>query len=48
MGAAGNQSVMAAHKTTRSRAIGTSYVAPKNPAISKSERVASPIASTLH
>src|SRR5829696_10025649 len=39
---------MAAHTTTRSRAIGSSFVVPKNPAIRKSDSVAPPIASTLH
>jgi hypothetical protein len=43
-----SRSVMAAHRTTRSRAIGSSFVGPKNAAISKSDRIAPPTASTLH
>lgn len=39
---------MASHKTTRSRAIGSTLVAPKKPAISRNERIAPPIAKTLH
>src|SRR5215208_950441 len=39
---------MAAHTTTRSRAIGSSFVTPKNPAIKRSDRIAPTIASTLH
>src|SRR5215217_4583074 len=46
--AAGTQFVMAAHRTTRSRAIGSSFVGPKNAAISESDRVAPPIVSPLH
>ena len=46
--AAGNQFVIAAHRTTRSRAIGSSFVGPKNAAISESDRVAPPIVSPLH
>src|SRR5919107_5660187 len=46
--AAGTQFVMAAHRTTRSRAIGSSFVGPKNAAISKSDRVAPAIVSPLH
>src|SRR5215211_5474010 len=46
--AAGNQLVMAAHRTTRSRAIGSSFVGPKNAAISKSDRIAPPMVSPLH
>src|ERR671911_984428 len=42
------RSVMAAHRTTRSRAIGTSFVAPKKPTMRSSERIAPPMASTLH
>ena len=45
---AGAQLLTAAHKTTRSTAIGSSFVAPKNPTIKRSERIAPPIASTLH
>src|SRR5215216_7227290 len=41
------RSVIANHRTT-SRAIGTSFVAPKKPTMSRSERVAPPIAKTLH
>ena len=33
------RSVMANHRTTSSRAIGTSFVAPKKPTMSRSERV---------
>ena len=39
---------MAAHRTTRSRAIGSTFVGPKKAAISKSDRIAPPEASTLH
>src|SRR5215204_1767520 len=39
---------MAAHRTTRSRAIGSSFVAPKKPTMRRSERMAPPIVSTLH
>src|ERR671912_632584 len=39
---------MAAHRTARSRAIGSSFVAPKKPIMRRSERMAPPIASTLH
>src|SRR5919202_6152516 len=39
---------MAAHRTTRSRAIGRSFVAPKKPTMSRNERMAPPIAKTLH
>src|SRR5918995_2374887 len=39
---------MATHKTTRSRAIGSTFVAPKKPTISRSERIAPPIAKALH
>src|SRR5215203_2176996 len=39
---------MAAHRTTRSRAIGSSFVAPKKPSMRRSERMAPPVASTLH
>src|SRR5215216_4022367 len=39
---------MANHTTTRSRAIGSTFVAPKKPTISRSERIAPPIAKTLH
>ena len=46
--AAGTQFLIAAHRTTRSRAIGSSFVGPKNAAISKSDRVAPPIVSPLH
>ena len=46
--AAGNQLVIAAHRTTRSRAIGSSFVSPKKAAISKSDKVAPPIVSALH
>src|SRR5215208_6802041 len=42
------RSVMANHMTTSSSAIGTSVVAPKKPTMSRSERVAPPIAKTLH
>src|SRR5215212_8239722 len=43
-----SQLVIAAHRTTRSRAIGSSFVGPKKAAISKSDRMAPPTASTLH
>src|SRR5919199_1894111 len=43
-----SRSVMAAHRTTRSKAIGSSFVGPKNATISKSDRIAPPIASILH
>src|SRR5215213_2582148 len=33
---------------TRSRTIGSSFVTPKNPNMRRSERIAPPIASTLH
>src|SRR5215211_1551144 len=39
---------MAAHRTRRSRAIGSTFVAPKKAAISKSDRIAPPTARTLH
>src|SRR5215204_1794531 len=39
---------IAAHKTTRSRAIGSSFVAPKKPTMRRSDRIAPPMASTLH
>src|ERR671911_2788605 len=39
---------MATHKTTRSRAIGSTFVAPKKPTMSRSERMAPPIANALH
>jgi len=39
---------MAKHMTTSSRAIGTNFVALKKPTGSRSERVAPPIAKTLH
>src|SRR5215211_1130627 len=48
VGEVGNQSVMAAHSTTRSRAIGSSFVGPKKATISKSDRMAPPAASILH
>src|SRR5215212_8687320 len=39
---------MAAHITTRSRTIGSSFVTPKKPTMRRSDRIAPPIASTLH
>ena len=39
---------MAAHRTARSSAIGSSFLGSKNATISKSEKIAPPIASTLH
>jgi hypothetical protein len=39
---------MAAHTTTRSRAIGSSLVPPKNDTMRNSGRIAHPVASTLH
>ena len=48
VGGAGNQFVMAAHSTTRSGAIGTSFVAPMNDTIRTSERIAPTIANTLY
>src|SRR5215217_2471289 len=39
---------MATHSTTRSRAIGNNFVAPKKPTMTRSDRIAPPIASTLH
>src|SRR5829696_9081454 len=39
---------MAAHRTRKSRAIGGSFVAPKKPTKRRSDRIAPPIASTLH
>src|SRR5215207_9523570 len=39
---------MASHSTTRSRAIGSSFVTPKKPTMRRNETTAPPIASTLH
>jgi len=39
---------MAAHRTTRSRAIGNSFVTPKKPTMRRSEKIAPPVARNLH
>ena len=42
------QFVIAAHRTARSRAIGSSFLGSKKATINRSEKIAPPIASTLH